>query len=287
MNGFMQPLSRKSLFSALFAATVATANADIVTLNNGNSSATVDLSSQAGMSQWLINGQSQLNQQWFWYRIGNDPTGQHSIDTIGGLSHVENSQSMTANYGNANIGVQLTYTLQGGAAGGNDWSSDITENITIQNMSATSNVFHFFQYSDFALAGSPGGETASIFLNNQGFYTRARVDKALNQLSETIDQPLANEAEADLGTATLNRLNQGSPYDLNGSTGSGSPDAAVDATWALEWDFVLAPYGSAGDSVNVIKDKKLSVAPVPEPAAFSLALLGAAAFILRRKRSSA
>src|SRR5918912_1185451 len=70
----------------------ATARAQIVTLNNNNSSATVDLASQAGMYNWLINGQNQLAQQWFWYRVGNDPTGQHSIDTIGGLTY-----SSTAN----------------------------------------------------------------------------------------------------------------------------------------------------------------------------------------------
>jgi hypothetical protein len=108
------------------------------------------------------------------------------------------------------------------------------------------------------------------------------VTKGANGLSETIDQPLANAAEADLGHNTLNRLNQGSPYNLNNNLTSG-PDPSLDATWALQWDFTIDPNGS----VDVIKDKKLSVAPVPEPGAVSFALLGLAAFVWRRSRSRA
>jgi hypothetical protein len=277
----MRPVSRTlfSIASALAIGTIANAGfAQIVTLNSGNSSATVNLGSQAGMSQWLINGQNQLNQQWFWYRVGNDPAGQHSINTIGAPAVINNANSLDATYTSGNFSIDLTYTLNGGAAGGNDWTSDITENITINNLTASPLTFHFYQYSDFALAGTFGNETASIFQNG-GFYSKATVTKAANQLSETIDQPLANEAEADIGSATLNRLNQGSPYTLNNVLTSG-PDPNLDATWALEWDFTIDPNGS----VDVIKDKKLSVAPVPEPAAISLGLLGCAAFILRRKR---
>ena len=251
--------------------------AQFVTLNSGNSSASIDLGSQAGMNQWLINGQSQLQQQWFWYRVGNSGP-QHSIDTIGGMTETHNANSVDATYNHGDFSIELTYTLTGGAAGGNDWTSDITENITINNLTSSPLDFHFFQYSDFALAGSQGGETASIFQSG-GFFSRAKVMKAANQLSETIDQPLANRAEADIGPNTLNRLNGGF-YNLNNTLNSG-PDPSQDATWALQWDFTIDPNGS----VDVIKDKKLSVAPVPEPGAVSFALLGLAAFFLRRNRS--
>ena len=286
ITGFMS-IPRKLLRTAITGLAIVGAGnvalgASVVTLTDGNSSATVDLGSQAGMGQWLINGQNQLNQQWFWYRVGNDPTGQHSIDTIGGLSFVNNANAVNAIYTSASFSLEITYVLNGGVAGGNDWTSDITENISIHNLTGSTLNFHFFQYSDFALAGTFGNEIASIYQSG-GFYSKATITKAGSQLSETIDQPLANEAEADLGTATLNRLNQGSPYTLNNSLGSG-PDPTLDATWALQWDFSIAANGQLGDTVDVIKDKKLSVAPVPEPATFSFALLGCAAFILRRKR---
>lgn len=286
MNRFMQP-TRRELLTLTFAALIAggaidRASADIVSLHDGNSDATVDLSSQAGMSSWLINGQNQLNQQWFWYRVGNDSTGQHSIDTIGGLSYSQNANSLSATYTSPTFSLTIFYTLSGGLAGGSDWTSDITESISIQNLTASTLDFHFYQYSDFALGGTPGGETASVFLNNDNFYTSAKVTKSGNQISETIDQPLANAAETDLGTATLSRLNSGSPYTLNGNTSAGDVNSTDDATWALQWNFQIA----AGDNVFVLKDKRLSVAPVPEPASFSLVLLGAAAFALRRKRSN-
>jgi len=284
----MQAHSRKlftSLFSTFVAASIATvAQADIITLNSGNSSATVDLSSQAGMGNWLINGQNQLNQQWFWYRVDGD-TSQHSIDTIGGLSYLTNANQVFATYTAANFTLEVDYTLTGGSSGGSDWTSDITENISIHNLTGTTNSFHFYQYSDFALGGTFGGESAAIFQNGS-FFSKANVTKASSQLSETIDQPLANEAEADIGTATLNRLNSVSSYNLNNVLNSG-PDDTRDATWALQWDFSIAPDGTPGDTVDVIKDKKLSVAPVPEPTALSLLGLGAVAFILRRKRSLA
>src|SRR5437762_12525225 len=99
MKSYLHALSRKLLTAAFFvtiAASVSTValGASVVTLTSGNSSATVDLGSQAGMSQWLINGQNQLNQQWFWYRVDNDPTGQHSIDTIGGLTYANNPNAV-------------------------------------------------------------------------------------------------------------------------------------------------------------------------------------------------
>ena len=281
MNGFMRPFSKKllaPLFSTLIAANVA--NGQVVTLTSGNSSATVDLGSQAGMGNWLINGQNQLNQQWFWYRIDGDAPGQHSIDTLGTPTFASNGFQVDATYTSARFSLEITYTLLGGSPGGSDWTSDIKENISIVNLTGSQLNFHFFQYSDFALGGTFGGETANIFQNG-GFFSKANVTKAGSQLSETIDQPLANEAEADIGSNTLNRLNSGLNYTLNNTLNSG-PDDNLDATWALQWDFSIDPFGTA----DVIKDKKLSVAPVPEPGALSLLGLGAAAFILRRKRSS-
>jgi hypothetical protein len=273
-----------SVLAVILAAGVsATAvKAQIVTLNDGNSSASVNLGSQAGMYAWTINGQNQLNQQWFWYRVDGDATGQHSIDTIGGLSSLNNANSLSATYTKANnFSVNINYTLSGGLPGGHDFTSDITENISINNLSSSPLSFHFYQYSDFNLAGTVGGESAQIFQSG-GFFTKANVVKALNQVAETIDQPLANEAEADLAPNTLNRLNSGAPYTLNNTVFQG-PDATHDATWALEWDFTIAGNGS----VDVLKDKKLSVVPIPEPGTIAFLSVGLDILALRRSRRRA
>ena len=70
-------------FAALslsFQASIWQAEAQIVTLTDNNSSAQVDVGSQAGMFNWSIQGQNQLNQQWFWFRVGQAP--EAAINTI-------------------------------------------------------------------------------------------------------------------------------------------------------------------------------------------------------------
>src|SRR5579872_7404260 len=55
--------------------------AQVETMNDGGSTATIDLGSSAGMNSWTVNGQNQLQQQWFWYQT--DGGVAKSIDTIG------------------------------------------------------------------------------------------------------------------------------------------------------------------------------------------------------------
>ena len=85
--------------------------------------------------------------------------------------------------------------------------------------------------------------------------------------------PGADRGEANYYPVTLNSLNSGSPYTLNGTTAAGPGDV----TWAFEWDLTIAPGGSA----VINKDKGLQV---PEPSIAALALLSAGAMFLRRRR---
>jgi rhamnogalacturonan endolyase len=64
-------LSEVGLFKYLLPSGLATeSGAAVYELNDAGSTAYVDLSN-AGMFYWNLGGSNQINQQWFWYRIGN------------------------------------------------------------------------------------------------------------------------------------------------------------------------------------------------------------------------
>jgi len=285
-NFFRKPFGRySSLFAAALTLVAQAGLAQDVTLSDGNSVATVNLAGgtgDSGMNSWAINGQNQLQQQWFWFRVGSDPSGQHRLDSLGTPTvNTLSGNSVDATYHGTGFDVNIVYVLNGGQTGGNDWNSDIIESISIKNNTAADLNFHFFQYSDFRLGNTVGNSTVQIYQDG-GFFSKATVLKGGNQLSETIDNPLADHAEAGVTSDfpnTLDELNSGSPITLNDNLSAG-PDASADGTWALEWD----PTIGAGDSSDILKDKRLSVAPVPEPTSLALFSLGLGAFILRRSR---
>lgn len=243
------------------------------TLSDAGSTATVDPYSSAGMNSWVVGGVSQLAQQWFWYRLGNSGAAT-SIDHIGTTTVTQPTANvLSATFANANYSVRIDYTLTGGAT-----SSDISENITIYNTSSSTLNFNFFQYSHFTLGGSPGGQTASIANDGFGYYKATQTYGNMG-VAETVDSPDAQFGEANVTGAggTLAEFANSGFGNLNDNT-----TATGDATWALQWDFSIA----AGSSVDVLKNKHLSVALVPEPGTLGLAALGFAALLLRRRMSA-
>jgi len=108
--------------------------AQIITLTHNNSIAQVDTGSQAGMFHWQADGQNQLVQQWFWYRIGtNSP--EAAINTISAPSiTTPNARTLYTTYNNGAYGVEIDYLLTGFAPGSG--ISDVQETITITNATA-------------------------------------------------------------------------------------------------------------------------------------------------------
>src|SRR6267142_4561288 len=128
--------------------------AGAATLSDHNSSIGLDLSSPAGMTSWAVDSVNQVNQQWFWFRVGS---GGPQFD----LSHITTTptvttfgtKSLTALYDNPQqYGVQLTYTLNGQANGSG--RSGLNQAITLFNHTSSPLDFHFFMYSDFVLRGA-------------------------------------------------------------------------------------------------------------------------------------
>jgi len=247
--------------------------AAIFTMTDGNSSASIDPTSQAGMFNWSVNGQNQLYQQWFWYRIGSNP--DQSIDTISAPTVSQPSgATLNTSYSNASVQVQVDYTLNGSTPPSG--VSDIGESIKIHNFTAAPMSLQFIEYSDFDLLDTPGGDTVQLGTNLQGQYDEAYQTKGDMALTETVAAPGAILGEVGYYDSTLTSLNSGTAYDLNNNAGPVGPG---DVTWALQWNLTIP----AGGDVLISKDKYLSI--VPEPASIGLLSLGLAGVLgLRRRR---
>src|SRR2546430_5056438 len=71
---FTNPLLKTAVLGLLLLASTGESQVAPVTMSDANSTAIVDVGSDAGMYFWSVNGPGGVNQlakQWFWYRIGS------------------------------------------------------------------------------------------------------------------------------------------------------------------------------------------------------------------------
>lgn len=239
-----------------------TGHACVFTLQNGNSAATISAQTAQGMNQWLVDGQNQLAAQWFWFRVGNcgPETPLNRLPLISATQ--SDPATLETLYANRKFSIQITYSLAGGASGSG--SADIQEQITIMNRTRNPLSLHFFQYTDVDLGGTADGDTVQLGKNLLGEFSEAVQSEGDALFTETILASGANHAEAGLRPSILNRLNNRKPTKLRDKAGP----IQGDATWALEWDPIIA-----GRSTFTISLEK-SVCVVPEPTATALVPLG-------------
>jgi hypothetical protein len=268
---------------------------EVYTMSNGGSTATVNVGNTGvlGMNSWsVLGGQNQLNQQWFWYSVNG--VAQQPINAIGTASvfNFSNPASPIDNLGvvyqNAQLSVQIQYVLSG--AGASSGNADMMEYISIVNNEAAPINLSFYQYSNFnlfqnsqnsvSISGSPGAYTGAL---------QTAGGPGGNGIAEVIEAPLANDAEAGTVPTTFNELNSGSYYTLNNNTSAGPGDV----TWAFQWNATLQAngsvdqYGNPTDTLDITKDKGLSIQLVPEPSTLAFIALGISALGLSLRRKSA
>jgi hypothetical protein len=80
--------------------------------------------------------------------------------------------------------------------------SSLQETISIHNAAATTLNLHFFQYSDFDLAGTAGGDTVTLYRDAFNLFHQA-VQSDGSVMSVTTVSASANHGEANFYPTTL------------------------------------------------------------------------------------
>jgi hypothetical protein len=263
--------------------------AQSVTLTNGGSTATVDLGSSTGLDSWMVDTSpvNQLDSEWFYYSI-NGGTAQ-AINSLGLVGYtVTGGNVLTATYANSQLSISIGYTLAGSGSGSG--SADLTANnvTAISGSSATLANLNIYEYANFNLLQSfDNGITISQASSGPPFFIPGGYDgvsqsSGATALTETINSPFANFAEAGINSTVLSDILSGG--NLSGPL-SFSPTPGDNVAWGLEWTYQNVGPNS---QENVIQDQTLGVSNVPEPSSLALLALGlgACGFKFARRRQS-
>jgi hypothetical protein len=280
---FFGKCSFKAVGAAILAASLgglareSNCDASLITLSNGNSSVTINPASSAGLENWSINGQNQINQEWFWYRAGGSGA-ESSIDTISSASTqlydtTGDGQNDVADitYANSSLDISVLYRLSGGQSG--SYTSDLGETIEVENLSKTTQTFSFFEYSNFTLAGLTTGQSESITGNNTA------KDSGNGWQEETTVSPKATDFDAAVDPTLLNKLTTVSGYNL--------PNVATAGPGDVEGGFEWTVSIMGGCSYEIAGDQIITGTPtksVPEPVGASLAAMALGGMLLARPR---
>jgi len=218
------------------------------------------------LSDWFIDGTDHLFNQDYYFRVGATPeapiwsVGQATVTTISG-------NSVNVSYSTNVFRFDITYTLVGGNGGSG--TADLGEIVRVTNLTANPLPFSLFEYDDFDLNGTAGGDSAELVNTS----TIRQWDGLTNALVGST--PPFNAWEIDAWPTILAKLNDGNVDNLSNST---SPSGPGDLAFAMQWNRTIAPRG------NFLMSKNKLIEVVPEPATIAVFGLGLAALLRRRRK---
>ena len=236
------------------------------TLVDDNSTADFDTALDRNQVNWFVDGTNQLFAQTFFYRIGNGPEIPVPSLTIDaeGTSDVNfdgDDETLFIRYDGGTFDIEITYSLDGGLPGSG--ASDLAEQISINSKTEIDLDFHFFQYVDFDLNGTAGGDTG-VFTNAN----TVRQSEAGARVTETVVTSVPSHRELATVPTIFGKLTDGVATTLSDTPPPGSGIGPSNLEWAFQWDFNLG----SNSTFQISKDKNLKA--IPEPTSYALALVG-------------
>lgn len=244
-------------------------------LTDNGSTARIDADSGAGMYDWVVGNEDQLEKQWFYYRTPNSGAYAQPINAISpSVLNFQSGNTLITTYANSDFSLTISYILNGGTL-----TANILESIVVKNTSGAPLQFTFFQYSDFDLLGTPNDDTVLFTAYDAVKQTDA---SSLYNIQEGINNPLAHKLEAGLSGlgGTLDKILNNANYDLNDVFNNSG-----NVTWAFQWNFEIGwDYETnIGEEQPIFKNKTITLPAVPEPATAAILVMAAGALALRRR----
>jgi hypothetical protein len=249
-------------------------------LKDGNTEATIDPAVD-GMNSWKIDGIEHLEQQSFWYRVGDTGTGESQVTTLPlDGSVVPNPDHFDTNLfvDPAKNALEVTYLSAGLFTASikhillGGLNPTIDEIVSITNISGGLLDIHWFEYTDFILGDDGSDDVLEILgpdhhvaVQTDGVF--AASETTVSPFLPGVDDPRLTGFHYQVGPATpiklgLDLAGDTTLLDIAGPIGPIPPGVA----FGFEWDLLIP------DGETVIISKKKAITVIPEPT--SLLLLG-------------
>ncbi len=275
----------KLVFTLVLAAVVSARSASAFVLFEDNSTATI--SAIGDQTSWTVDGTTHLSSQKFFIKINANAVV--ALDTLSLAAPIVTASTAQFNYTDLATGIMVSvkYILDGQLPGSG--SSELTLQVGVNNI-GTTNTGILFQYANFDLNASPGGDQTQLFSNNPGIAGTILQKEGATVVTEnttinngfdawSIDTPAAVLGQVATGvlpgapvTVPANSI----PYTASG-----------DWAWAAGWNFG----GTNDNPLSFSKDEGIRSGGIgldaPEAGSFAIwGLLGIAfgGVALRRSR---